>query len=913
MIAPDRREVLRLIALGATTALAGCDAPEETIHPSAHPAEGETPGVVRRYRTAIPFCGYGRGVTGLVVDGRPIKLEGSPGHPASLGATDLFAEISILDLYDPQRLRAPVERGVQTSWELISQAVAAPLAQSGGDGFRLLTGRTTSPTLLRRIADLKRRFPAMRHVSYEPFGDDAERTGATLAFGRPLVMRPRLAEADVIVALDADPLGPGPDQIALAHGWSERRKAAGPAPRLYALEPSLTQTGVVADRRATLPPAAIAAAARAILSGLSQEPGGEATPPIVADILGDLRSARGRAVVLAGRAQAPEIHAVAAAINQRLAAPVDWIAPVDPETAPHGRALRALQEEIESGHVSTLVMIDVNPALHAPGFATALAKVERTVAVSAFEDETARAARWTLPLSHPLEAWGDLRAPDGTASVVQPLIRPLYDTRSPIEIIDLLEGRIRQGANYDAVRETWRKGCEDGFEDWWAQTLTAGVVAGSAAAPEQPAPAAAPPPGAPPAARPEGLSVRVAPSPTLWDGRFATNAWAQECPDPVTKEVWGASLRISKADASRLGLADGDLVRIGDAGEAAVRITRGQAEGCATLLAGYGRDTGGPIADVGGANAFALLGQGGWTSGAVTLARSGERRTVVSTQTTFALEGELSRLFPILAPGEATPKPEALATLLDVQPSPAPAAWGMVIDNSVCIGCNACVVACQAENNVPAIGPAEMARNRDMHWLRVDFYDQGQDEEPVFGFEPVPCMHCETAPCEPVCPVAASVHDTQGLNVQVYNRCVGTRTCQANCPYKVRRFNFLDYAEHGPYGGVDQKPLQGQRNPDVTVRARGVMEKCTYCVQRISAANRASSASGEAIADGAVVTACQSACPTRAITFGNLKDESSAVARLKRDPRHFALLEELGTRPRTTYLARVRNAGEQTG
>jgi molybdopterin-containing oxidoreductase family iron-sulfur binding subunit len=909
MSALDRRETLRLIGLGAAAALAGCDAPQETIHPAAHPAEGEVPGVVRRYRTALPFCGYGRGVTGLVVDGRPIKLEGAPDHPASLGATDLFTEVAILDLYDPQRLRAPVERGVQTSWERVAQEIAAPMSRNGGEGFRLLTGRITSPTLLRRIGDLKRRFPGMRHVRYEAIDDDAESAGAALAFGRPLTMRPRLAEADIVVALDADPLGPGPDQIPLARGWSERRKRPGAAPRLYALEPTLTQTGVVADRRATEAPAAIAAAARAILAGLSGGQAGDGAPPIVAHILRDLRAAKGRAVVVVGRAQPPEIHAVAAAINERLAAPVDWIAPVDPETAPHRQALRALRDEIESGKVTTLVMIDVNPVLHAPGFAKALERVSHTVAVSAFEDETARAARWTLPLSHPLEAWGDLRATDGTASIVQPLIRPLYDTRSPVEIVDLLEGRIRQGSNYDAVRETWAQGRGDDFDAWWTRALVAGVVTGSASSSERPGPAT-PPPHPPIEAGHEGLVVRVAPSPTVWDGRIATNAWAQECPDPVTKEVWGSSLRLSHTDASRLGLADGDVVRLGEAGEAAVRIARGQAEGLATLLMGYGRDTGGPIADVGGANAFALLPQDGWTSAPITLARSGENRNVVSTQSTFELEGELAKLFPILAPGEAMETPKLIESLLKVESSPAPAAWGMVIDTSVCIGCNACVVACQAENNIPAIGPDEMARNRDMHWLRVDFYDRGTEAEPAPGFQPVPCMHCETAPCEPVCPVAASVHDTQGLNLQVYNRCVGTRTCQANCPYKVRRFNFLDYADHGPYGGVDQKPLQGQRNPNVTVRARGVMEKCTYCVQRISAANRASAATGDGIEDGAVVTACQSACPTRAITFGNLRDEGSAVAKLKRDPRHFALLEELGTRPRTTYLARVRNSAE---
>jgi molybdopterin-containing oxidoreductase family iron-sulfur binding subunit len=395
----------------------------------------------------------------------------------------------------------------------------------------------------------------------------------------------------------------------------------------------------------------------------------------------------------------------------------------------------------------------------------------------------------------------------------------------------------------------------------------------------------------------------------LWDGRYASNAWAQECPEPLTKEVWGSSLRVARADAERFGLDDGAVVRLG-AIEAPARIVPGQAAGVLTMFAGYGRRDSGPIADGIGANAFALRGA---PATDLVPKPTGRHAPVQSTQHFFELDGDLAKLFPVLAPGARMPAPGPLASVLPTaSPSgPAEHAWAMVIDTSVCIGCNACVVACQAENNIPVIGVDEIAMGRDMHWLRVDRYDCGDGDDPRPGFQPVPCMQCEKAPCEPVCPVEASVHDAEGLNVQVYNRCIGTRTCQANCPYKVRRFNFLAYPDPELWSPYDPASLSAQRNPDVTVRARGVMEKCTYCLQRISTAKHREAATGAPIRDGDVVTACQAACPTRAITFGDLADPTSRVNAQKRDPRHYALLGELGTRPRTTYLAKVRATGDE--
>jgi molybdopterin-containing oxidoreductase family iron-sulfur binding subunit len=906
----ERREVLRLIAAGAAASLAGCSKPDQPIVPAVQDEEGNRAGRVRRYATTMPLAGYGRGATALVVDGRPIKLEGSALHPASLGATDLFVETAILDLYDPQRLRAPAGPDGIGGWPMLERALIAGTAGTNGDGVVLLTGRVTSPSLLARIAEARARMPALRHVRAEAIDDDAERAGAALAFGRPLTMRPRLLDADVLVLLDADPLGPGPDQIAWSRAWADRRRAPGKPQRTYVLEPSLTQSGVCADRRAALHPALIQNVALAIAAALGAGGGSPSPLPpeaerVVRSLIDDLKRAPGRAIVMVGRGQPAEVHALAAWLNHRIGAPVDWIDPVDPDPSSHVESLATLSRDMAAGRVSTLLVLDANPVFHAPpafGFADALRRVPLSVSFAAFPDETAMATHWRAPLAHPLESWGDLRASDGTASLVQPMIKPLFGGRSALAALNMFDSAGSQPGDYRRVRRQWSAEDDRG----WRDLLVAGIIEGTVAKPIAagepklvlPQPGLAPP----------ATIITLPPSPTLWDGRNATNAWAQECPDPITRQVWGAALRLSPEDAARLGVRDEDVVTFAGH-EAPVKIVQGQAEGVATLPLGHGRAEGGPIASApgtlgSGINGFTLRGpHGGWISRPVSIASAGRSVHTPRNQRDFDLDGEAEKLFPVVAPGEAMPPPTSPPTLLGKGPPPPADApqWAMVIDTDACMGCNACVVACQAENNVPAIGPDQIARGRDMHWLRVDRYEQGRGG----GYQPVPCMQCETAPCEPVCPVEASVHDAQGLNNQVYNRCVGTRTCQANCPYKVRRFNFLDYAGADLWGDLDAASVTAQRNPEVTVRSRGVMEKCTYCVQRIQSAEREADATGEPMVTP--VTACQAACPTSAIQFGNLADSSSQVSRLRHDPRHYALLEELGTRPRTTYLAKVRD------
>jgi molybdopterin-containing oxidoreductase family iron-sulfur binding subunit len=619
--------------------------------------------------------------------------------------------------------------------------------------------------------------------------------------------------------------------------------------------------------------------------------------------------------VLAGRALSPEEHALVHWINERLKAPVTFVEPPDSLFDRRSEGLADLTQDLHAGNVDALVILAVNPAYDAPAdldAAAAIKKAPFSLHFGAYVDETGGLCGWHVPESHPLESWSDLRAVDGTASLVQPLIRPLYATRTAHELLAGLLGR-SDASPYDLVRETWSATGVADFETWWQQALQDGVIAGSTA---KPAVVSGPRlPAIEPASAPDGLTLVLRPDDSIWDGRFANNAWLQECPKPIIKQVWGNALAVGPDVAQKLGLAAGDVVHIeagGRATTAPVVIAPGHAPGVASLTLGYGRDRAGTIGNGLGANAYTLRTVGApWVIDGVRLMKTGRIDEVLNPQNYVRLEGDRRDLYPVislsdLAAGDTWSKAGPLPSFYPPVTYEGHA-WGMVIDAAACVGCNACVIACQAENNVPVVGPEEIAQGRDMHWLRIDIYDHGTPDRPQLGFQPVPCMHCEQAPCEPVCPVAASVHDSEGLNVQVYNRCVGTRFCEANCPYKVRRFNFFAYADGQEYGNLGAEPYKAQKNPEVTVRTRGVMEKCTYCVQRVSRARRAAERDGRPVRDGEVTTACQDACPTRAITFGDLNQDESAVRALKGGPRHYALLGELGTRPRTTYLAEVKN------
>ena len=924
----DRRAALKLLASGMALSLASCGKPREEIVPYVEQPERVVPGISLRFATTLDLSGYGRGVIVTSVEGRPIKIEGNPRHPASLGSTDVFAEAEVLSLYDPDRSKAVRGSVNVESWDAFASALHTQMEKEkarAGSGLRILSGRITSPTLARQRDALLKQYPQAQWYRYEPVSDDLEIAGAQLAFSKPLTALPRFGEAAVVLALDSDWLGPGPHQIANARGFATaRRKSSDPDKfqRLYVVEPAWSATGANADHRLALRPELIRNVAIAVAAHLRQETPSVALPAEAEKFArfaaGDLKLRQGRALVVAGPSQPPEVHALCHSINHLLAAPVDLIEPVNPGPA-HADSLRALAIDVTTGHAETLILLGCNPSYDTPGelnLGKAIAAAPFSVHLGLHRDETASVCRWHLPLSHPLESWSDRRAIDGTASIVQPLIRPLYDTRTTHDVVAMLGGALTP-SSYDMVRETWHGSASGDFETWWRQTLHDGVVPNSRSQPVSATPKNATPA---PATLPQKPILQITPDPCLWDGRAANNAWLQECPKPLTKVVWGNTLSLSPVDAAKLNCTDGDVVELragGYAVEAPVQVSAGQAEGVYATTLGYGRTHAGAIGNGIGFDVYPMRPLAApWLIEGVTLHKTGRTRAVLETQSHFQIDAGADDILPSVSLVDLAHGLDRKPFAQVPQPTLNPPykydsyAWAMVIDTAACIGCNACVVACQAENNVPVVGPEEVEAGRDMHWLRVDVYDLPHNSR---GFQPVPCMQCEHAPCEPVCPVAASVHDGEGLNVQVYNRCVGTRFCQSNCPYKVRRFNWFGYADGEEYKNLGAKSVTAQHNPDVTVRGRGVMEKCTYCVQRISAARRTAEKENREIHDGEVITACQAACPTRAISFGSKNDPKSQVNAKREEKQHYALLGHLGTRPRTTYLARLRNPNPAFG
>jgi molybdopterin-containing oxidoreductase family iron-sulfur binding subunit len=686
--------------------------------------------------------------------------------------------------------------------------------------------------------------------------------------------------------------------------------------RLYAIEASPTLTGASADHRFSVPPGETGRVLRALAAELGagpQEWRSLATQSWIAPLARDLAAHRGRALVHLGPEQPPELHAIGHLLNDALGATGATVELVDPIGSPgpaDERALAELVGDMDAGRVDTLLILGSNPAYTAPAdlpFADAMKRVGFTLALAAHRDETASAALWHAPEAHALETWGDARSFDGTATIVQPQARPLHGGRTALEILGVFSRDLATDPRA-LVREHWRtRGLGD--DAAWTAALRSGVVPGSAAAPvgglrpraglaaSLPAPADA-----------ASLTLLFRPDPFLRDGRFAANGWLQELPRPLTRLTWGNAALIAPATAEALALADGDVVRIATGGralEAPVWILPGHAADCATLPLGFGRTAGAGIGDGVGVDANRLRAAGAaWAAAGATLTKTGRHRDLATVQHHQTMEGRDIVRVATLDELRLNPKQDVggspQASLYPPHDYSGAPAWAMAIDLNACIGCGACVAACQAENNVPVVGEEEVLRGRQMHWLRVDRYWSGGLDEPDALFQPVLCMHCEKAPCEVVCPVQATTHDAMGLNVMVYNRCVGTRFCSNNCPYKVRRFNYFDYT------GRESRPAAA-RNPDVTVRSRGVMEKCTYCLQRIMEARIAADREGRPIRDGEVTTACQAACPTRAFTFGDLTDKESAVVRAKADPRNYDLLAELNTRPRTSYAARVRN------
>lgn len=942
----SRRSFLQLA--GASLALGGLTActrqPLEKIVPYVQQPEEFVPGKPLYYATAFAAGGYG---TGLLVEthgGRPTKVEGNPEHPSSLGATDLFAQASILGLYDPDRSQTVTHLGQVSTWDRFAVDINRQLqAQKalGGAGLRLLTTTHTSPALAAQIAAIRAAYPAATWHQWEPTGRHNARAGAAAAFGSASSVETHydFAKADVILTLDADPLISGPGAVRYARDFATRRRVFEGGQvmnRLYAVESTPSGTGTQADHRLAMPPGELARFALAVAAavGVNEAAGAaalEGRAKTLADaVAADLLAHRGSSLVVAGDQAPAALHTLAHAINAALGnfgTTVISTAPIELEPVDQVASLRALVEAMRAGQVEVLFVLGGNPIYDAPAdfeFAAACEQVATRVHLGLHHDETAEHCHWHIPQAHYLEAWGDVRGHDGTVTLQQPMILPLYGGKSLLEVLALIAGAPASGE--ELLKAAWLEPL--GGEKAWRKVLHDGMVAASAlpstAATVDPAGVAGA--VASLAATPTGLLVTWRPDPTIGDGSWANNGWLQELPKPLSKLTWDNAALIAPRLAEKLAVDSEDLLELTVGSRKVVLpvwVLPGQADDTITVHLGFGRRRGGRVANGVGVDAYVArtsdaLDQAVTTAvkveGNYPLAstqhhhmletnnlegREAERRKLIHTATVGAFQaGEVhlrehrEKHSEVAQKAQMFPDWEYPASLH---------AWGMSIDLAACTGCNACVIACQAENNIPVVGKDQVAVGREMQWLRIDRYYFGDLDQPELHNQPLPCMQCERAPCEVVCPVAATVHSAEGLNDMVYNRCVGTRYCSNNCPYKVRRFNFLKFNDY------DTPVLELLRNPDVTVRSRGVMEKCTYCVQRINWGRIEAKKENRLVRDGEVKTACQQVCPSEAIVFGNQNDPESRVAKHKHQDHAYGLLDELDTRPRTTYLAKLRN------
>jgi len=970
----NRRNFLKLMGASlAFAGLTACTKqPKEVIVPYVRQPEEFVPGLPLYYATAMQMGGVGSGLLVTTHEGRPTKVDGNPDHPGSLGACDYFQQASILTMWDPDRGQAVVNKGQIGSWVGFQGALAVARERAllkKGDGLRILSETITSQTLAAQIQSILKEMPGVKWHQYEACGRHNAYRGAMAAFGRPVNTVYHFDQADVIVSLDADFLSCGPGNLVYARQFADKRRVLtnvthspqpkedlqegyqdGPIPdranqsagyasenrgpvvlpaqvqaegkspdqttlnRLYVVEPAPSPTGGMADHRFVYRASEIEAVAwdLAAAVGIAGATGSGKWKEAAA-VARDLQAHKGTCVIVAGDQQSPSVHALAHAMNAALGnvgKTVTYTDPIEAGPTDQIESLSQLVADMNAGKVDTLVILGGNPVYATPAdldFSGALKKVPVKSYLGLYPDETAAQANWYIPEAHFLEAWGDVRGFDGTVSFIQPMIAPLYGGKTALEVVGTLAGRPGE-VPYDIVREYWQAQLKSpDFEIAWAKALHDGVVPNTAL-PAVNVTAKAPQPASP--KQSQGVEVMFRPDPTIWDGAFSNNGWLQELPKPQNKMTWD--------NAAWINLNTEDVVELKYQGRtvtAPVWIMPGHANDSVTVHLGYGRKLAGQVGNDVGFNAYLLRtstepngGSGG------EIKKVSGKHSFATTQHTQTMEealpirvatlDEYKKNPQFVEPREEDkPLPQYLTLYPDFRYQGYK--WGMTIDLNACVGCSSCVSACQAENNIAVVGKLEVARGRHMNWIRVDRYFRGNWDNPELYYQPVPCMQCENAPCELVCPVAATVHSGDGINQMVYNRCVGTRYCSNNCPYKVRRFNFYLYSD------FNTQSLYGLRNPNVTVRSRGVMEKCTYCIQRINAAKIQSEKENRRIRDGEITPACAQACPTQAIAFGDINDPKSRVAQLKAQARNYSLLEDLNTRPRTTYLGRLKNVNPE--
>ncbi len=967
----SRRGFLKVMGASlALAGLAGCTKqPDELIYPYVNAPEDLILGKPVYFASAFPFT---TGAVPVLIKSdayRPIKIDGNPEHPYNQGGSDPITQATLLDMYDPDRAQHVRNRGEQRPWVAFLAEFRAMLADkkaSGGKGLYFLSTTVTSPTLARQWQEGQKTYPQANFIQYDPANRDAHYTAAKQAFGSYVDAQYRLDQADVILSLDADFLGGAqfPGFHRLAKDYAGKRKLQGNSEmnRLYVVESVTTATGFKAEHRLQVRPSQVApfAADLAAAVGAGNAAGGygwtghEST--YLQGVAADLKGNAGKCVVIPGEYAPPEVHLAAMAINQALGnvgKTVVYTDPVNPMPSIQLDDLKSLVADMNAGKVDWLVILNANPVYATPadsGFIDALDKVGTIVQLSSHMDETGQVAHWHINNQHYLEKWSDARAYDGTVSVVQPMIAPLYDGHSEHEILQSLLDN-PDVSPYEAVRTTWQNALPKGnapakpangvaapaadADFAWRKVLHDGWIANTAYAPKNVAAKVTMPKVAAPVTN--GIEVVFRPDLHTCDGRYANVGWMQEIPRPVTYLAWDNAVQMSYATLEKFGLAQNDAVKVSLGGRYVIGgalPVPGQADGVVVITLGQGRSTGRVAGGVGYNGYLIQSASAPWAQAGAAVQKTGDiydlcvpREDYIDQRSvahggdgsgTHSLEGNESLDRGVIRyasltqyksdPGFAnegvghwTPGPDDSmfpAYRYDKN------AWGMSIDLNSCVGCNACITACYAENNIPVVGRLQTKIGRIMQWIRIDTYFEGDLAAPRAHFQPMTCHQCENAPCEQVCPVGATVHSPEGLNMMVYNRCVGTRYCSNNCPYKVRRFNFLLFSDW------DTPSLKLMRNPDVSVRSRGVMEKCSYCLQRIEAVKIEADKDNRAIRDGEIRTACQQACPTSAIVFGNINDKTSEVAKLKAQPRTYGVLADLNTRPRTTYLAEVINTNE---
>ncbi|MBS1724674.1 MAG: 4Fe-4S dicluster domain-containing protein [Armatimonadetes bacterium] len=969
----NRRDLLKFV--GGSLALAGLASgcrflPQQKIVPFVQAPEDRLPGQDTHFATAVGLGGYATGVLVRSYEGRPVKIEGNPNHPSSLGSTDARTQAELAVVYDPDRLQDPTLFGQPATWDEFLKAARSTMSRAhDGAGTAILTPNVGSPTEQAQLAAFMRMYPGARWFQYEPVNRDNVFEGAVMAFGREVEIVYDYSKADVIVTLEADPFLDGPGNVRYQRDIATKRavgEGAMAMNRIYAIEGMPTLAGAMADHRWRVRSSAVLSVANALAAKLGVTGAAGAASPIddkrLTALANDLTANRGRSVVVAGPHQPSAVHALVHAINAtlgNLGQTVKTTAPAHVNPGRNMSDLKALVTALDAGQVTFLMIVGGNPVYDAPSdlrFGEVMAKAPLSAHLSLYPNETTEHCQWGLPASHFLEAWGDARGHDGTACVVQPLIQPLYDSRSLIEVLEHLQGKGRTAM--DVVMTTWQPmlaAAPGGADDAWAKALSNGVIPGS----ESPALNLTPTPNLPAGLTSKAsgeIDLLILPDPTIYDGRYSNIGWLQELPKPLTNLMWDNAFHMSRETAKKLSVGqktqvlgqpyygNWDIVKVtanGKTVEGPVYIHDGMADDLLVVHMGYGRKVAGMVGNVGDP-----IRQGGGFD-AMPLRSSTD--PIFATNVSISPTGRdyklaNSQFYNLLDTNDYDSKRdiirettlaaymknhEVLAhpTTKTMEPEgeereevsifqgpkgfngPDQYQWAMTIDLNTCTGCGACVAACQAENNIPTVGKHETLRHRAMHWIRIDRYYRVEEGkafdygDPLITFQPVTCVQCEKAPCEPVCPVAATTHSHEGINQMVYNRCVGTRYCSNNCPYKVRRFNYLHYTRKPE----DVPVLKLLQNPDVTVRGRGVMEKCTYCVHRINHARIKSKREAREIQDGEIVTACQQACPSKSIVFGDMRRPENAVSRSRASNRNYVLLESLNTRPRTTYLGKVRN------